>query len=347
VDVTPPHPRPHGSEAAHVRRLHVAASLCALLALCCPALAAEGGALAADLPMRYRSASAIVRHLAGDEALAQRIAEIIDYAEEAIGAHYGKVPAHVDVYIYESDEAMAAGVKRTLGYSDDEVAAVVHVGITQVENATLHLHRRLAHWSDRLWHAGVDEYVQGVTASRFGMMPARTATWLDEGLSSYLAHQALKERLPSFEAQFVDSTKKAAFRELVVGRLPRLAEISDRTRWFANINSGYVTWRNEYAKADVSVSYIIEQYGLATVVDLLGDVRDGLGYEAAIIRRLGIFPEELEADIHRALFVNGVLFWYWPITASVTVTILLLGVVALRRRRTVRNNSAGPGRADR
>jgi hypothetical protein len=337
--------RPGRLPAALVVRRYVVALLCALLAFCRPGLATEGNEPAADLPLRHRSASALVHYLPGDEALAQRIAEILDYAEEAIGARYGTVPGHVDVYIYESNEAMAAGVKRTLGYSADEAAAVVHVGITQVENATLNLHRRLVNWGDRLWHAGVDEYVQGVTVSRFGMTPARTATWLDEGLSSYLAYQALKERLPTFESQFVDSTKKAAFRELVVGRLPRLAEISDRTRWFANINSGYVTWRNEYAKADVSVSYIIDHYGLGTLLKMLGDVRDGLGYEAAIFRRLGLSPEELESDIHRALFLAGVFRLYGPCTASLVIGLMLLVVVALRWRGPARDTSFGRGAA--
>jgi hypothetical protein len=299
---------------------------------------------AVHLGARHESASTIVHYWPGDEGLAHRISEILDYARDAIGARYGRVPGKVAAYIYNSNEAMADGVRRLLNYREDEAAAVVHVGITQVENATLHMHRRLANWGDGLWHAGVDEYVQGVTASMFGMAPARSATWLDEGLSSYLAYQALKERLPSFEAQFYVSTRKYAFKALVLGRLPRLAGISDRTLWFANITKSRNAWQSEYAKADVSVFYIIDNYGLPLLLDMLGDVRDGLHYTSAITKRLGVSPEGLEADIHRSLFLNGVFDLYWHYTAGVTVLGVVILTMVVRMRRRVRAVSTSKAR---
>jgi len=304
----------------------------AMVALCAPRLARASDDPVAALVGRHESASALIHYQPADEALAHRVGEILDFAREAIGARYGQVPGKIRVYIYDSDAAMATGVKHMLNYGDDAVTAVVHVGVTQVENGTFHMHRRVASWGDRLWHAGVDEYVQGVTAATFGMAPAQSATWLDEGLSSYLAYETLKERLPNYETEFFEFTRKAAFKALVLGRLPQLAEVSDRTRWFASIKKSVDAWRNEYAKADVSVFYIIDNYGLNTLLALLGDVRDGLHYTAAIRRQLALTPEELEADIHRSLFFIGIFELYWRYVAAF-IMVSVLGTVLLVRWR--------------
>jgi hypothetical protein len=162
------------------------------------------------------------------------------------------------------------------------------------------------------------------------MAPAQSATWLDEGLSSYLAYETLKERLPNYETEFFESTRKAAFKALVLGRLPQLAEVSDRTRWFASIKKSADAWRNEYALADVSVFYIIDNYGLPSVLSMLGDVRDGSDYTVAIRRRLGLAPAELEADIRRSLFFTGIFELYWCYTAAL-ITVGMLGTVMLVR----------------
>ena len=90
--------------------------------------------------------------------------------------------------------------------------------------------------------------------------------------------------------------------------------------------------RNEYAKADVSVFYIIDNYGLNTLLALLGDVRDGLHYTAAIRRQLALTPEELEADIHRSLFFIGIFELYWRYVAAF-IMVGVLGTVLLVRWR--------------
>ena len=82
--------------------------------------------------------------------------------------------------------------------------------------------------------------------------------------------------------------------------------------------------------ADVSVFHIIDNYGLPSLLSMLEDLRDGFDYTAAIRRRLGQAPEELEANIRRSLFFTGIFELYWNYTAAL-ITVAMLGTVMFVR----------------
>lgn len=288
----------------------------------------ENGHAAPSHTARHESASAIVHHEPDDALFARRVAEILDYARSTIGVRYGEVPGRVRVHLYATNEAMSEGVRSVLGYRDYEAAAVVRVGASQVEQGTLHLHRRLATWGETLWHVLIDEYVQGVTEAKFGAAPKLSATWIDEGLSSYLACDVLDERFPRYAAEYRQSMRKTAFRALVLGSLPSLADASDRERWFRTINTSVDAWRNEYAKADVSVAYIVDTYGMESLTAILRDVSGGSRYSEAIYREIGITDTELERRIHASLFLSGVFVLYRAHAMAVLFAVSL-GIVLL------------------
>lgn len=292
----------------------------------------------------HESVSARIHFNGEQQELADRIGEVFDFARNAVGPRYGRVPTKILVYIYGSNEALAEGVRQSLGYSEKEAAAAVRVGVTEVKKGTFHAHRRIANWDDAIWHVLVDEYVHGVTEARFGATPAQSATWIDEGLTSYLAHHALKEKIPEFETRYLDWTQRTAFKALVFGQLPRLREISERQQWVSNINRSPEAWRNEYAAADAAVFYIIENYGMGAVEAILAAVGKGMHYTEALRTILGVSIEELESDVRLSIAWAGLFHRYPKYTAAFLVLSLFLPFLikwSLNQRKKSAANKAG------
>lgn len=303
---------------------------------CC--LSASPPVLAGEVPQSAGSletASAVVRFHVYDSPFAARVGEAIDEAAFHLGERFGRIEGKVTAYVYATDAEMADGLARVLGYQPWEVEAVLRVGISACSQRTLHLHRRLANWADALLHAIVDEYSQGVIEARYGPSAALSATWIEEGLSSLLAYEALRHRLPEFEEWFIARSHKVAFRSLMAGRMPRFTDIDTRERWYRGITRDRDTWSTQYAVALMGVLYIVEQHGQDAIDKILSRRQAGVPYSAAMAAVLGYPLGELDGRVRRWLLWRGLVDHYRRYTlagGALAATCILLLVTWSRRR---------------
>ncbi len=288
--------------------------------------ASEGAGVVSSFERTLETATAIIHFHSEHEDLAQRVAEVVDYAHAAVGESFGQMAGRVNTYIYGSDSEMAEGLRQVLGYKPWEVNAILRVGISACTHGTLHIHERAARWGDFLWHALVDEYVHGVIEERFGTRPARSATWLEEGVTAFVAQQALTERLSTFEQRFLVRRYKRALQALISGKLPRFADVSTRERWYRNISRSRATWHNQYAMAYLGVLYIVERYGFGAVERILTELKQGVAYPTAMRQVLGLSLEGFEFRFRHWLVLRGVFNVYLKYTA-VALILFALGML--------------------
>ena len=261
-----------------------------------------------------------------DEHFARRISEILDYARTSVGDYYGYIDGKVTTYIYRSNEEMAAGLKRVLNFEPWEIKAILHVGISAYTQGSLHIHHRRNELKlTTVWRVVIDEYVQGVTEDRFGLQPATSATWIEEGVSSYVAYQALKQRFPDFAKEHLISRQKAAFKMLLAGQFPSFRDISTRKKWHENIYKSWVSWNSEYAAAFMGILYIVDRFGFAAVEEILTAVSRGVPYTTAMEKQLGTTLDEFETDVKFSVFFDGVFNLY----SKYTMLLVILSVLAL------------------
>ncbi len=283
------------------------------------------------------TASAVVRFHVDDGPFAAQVGEAVDEAAFRLGESFGRIEGKITAYVYATDAEMADGLVRVLGYQPWEVEAVLRVGISACSQRTLHLHRRLAKWGDALLHVIVDEYSQGVIEERYGPSAALSATWIEEGLSSLLAYEALRHRLPQFEAWFMARSYKTAFRSLLAGRMPRFTDIDTRERWYRGITRDRDTWSTQYAAALMGVLYIVEQHGRDAINEVLSRHQAGVPYSVAIAEVLGYALSELDGRVRRWLLWQGLVDHYrrYTLAGGALAAACILLLVAWRRRRFV------------
>jgi hypothetical protein len=255
----------------------------------------------------------------------------------------------VTVFIYSGNEEMGNGLRQLLGFSDLEVAAATRVGITEQIAYTLHLHAKTKNWGALLTHAIVDEHIHGVIQDRYGLNPSRNATWLEEGMTSYLANRLLASELAGFESTFPTRRFKTAFKALVRGRANTLEEISTREAWYGNIVNSYETWINQYALAYFSVDHLVGQHGIQAAWEALEAVGAGQDVKAAIADATGGSFSGFERDMRRSLLRTGFVELY----PHYTVILILLAFIAcvaaiaffIGRGEEQRSRPASPGTA--
>jgi hypothetical protein len=223
-----------------------------------------------------------------------------------------------------------------LGYGPREILAVTRTGITARTQDILHLHRRLRTWGPHLWHVVVDEHVQGVVEHRFVSAPAERATWLEEGLSSYLAHTLLREMHPTHEAGNWNRAVAAVFKAWLRGDLPRLQDISTKEAWYTNIPRGRDVWLTQYAWAWIAVVALVETHGLEAVLGVFERIARGRSLAQALNDELGVSLKTFETRLHYRLVVLAMQGPYRG--AGILSGALLLGLLAAwrvwRRKRT-------------
>jgi hypothetical protein len=283
--------------------------------------------------------SAVIHFHREDEHLAHRVSEILDFARISVGKHYGYINGRVTTYIYRSNEEMAAGLKRVLNFRPWEIKAVVRVGVSACTRGTLHIHHRRNKWGRTLWRVVVDEYVQGVTEERFGTQPAISATWIEEGVSSYVAYQALKERYPEFTNRHLVGRQKAAFKMLLTGHFPHFRDISTRKPWHTNITRNWVSWNSQYAAAFMGILYIVERYGFDAVEQILVAVSRDVPYATAVENQLGVTLDKFETNVKLSVFFKGILDLYFKYTVLLVVLTGLALLMFFHHRRTRRRKS--------
>lgn len=310
-----------------------------VLALAFVTYKAYASGIDANFDGRLESTRAIILFHARDEVHARRILEILEqaiqYVEQRLPNSNGKVTA----YLYGSDDEMARGLTTILGYSPMEVSAVLKVGISEQSNNTLHIHKKTKAWGNFLSHAIVDEHTHGVIQNRYGAGPANYATWIEEGLTSYIAHEVLADHLKAFEDGYPERRFKVAFKSLILGKLPKLDDISTRNQWYKNINESHDAWNAQYALAYFSVSYLVSNYGLVSVLNILSDIKEGLPYKDSLKDITGITLDDFEHGMRISLVHTGIFHLYlnYIFLALACLTIIIVMYVyhtlATRRRK--------------
>jgi hypothetical protein len=268
-----------------------------------------------------------------DEMHATRILEIIVEAQQLVAKRLPNSNSKVKVYLYGSSDEMAQGVKTILRYNPMEIKAVIKVGITEQSNNTLHIHPKTTKWGSRLIHAIVDEHIHGVLQEKYGTGPSTSATWLEEGLTSYLAHEVLSGKPVDYEEAYPERRFKVAFKALVLGRLPELDEVSTRNQWYSNINEGHETWDNQYALAYFSVSHLASNYGFESVLDILSDVEKGLSYKDSMENVTGTAFDDFERNMRFSLLYIGLFNLYLKYTVFILIILaftLLISIYLIR-----------------
>jgi hypothetical protein len=177
----------------------------------------------------------------------------------------------------------------------------------------------------------IDEYVQGVTTQRFGLQPSKSATWIEEGVSSYVAYKAFKGKFPEFADQHLEQRQKVAFKFLIVGQFPHFRDISTRKVWYANIIKSWLTWNSQYAAAYMGVLYIVDHYGFDTVEQILAAVSRGVPYKDAMEDVLGLTLEEFETRVKLSIFIKGVSDLYFEYTILLLILVGLALLIVLKR----------------
>ena len=295
------------------------------------------GSFEARFDCRLDGPGATVLFHRGNEAHASRVMEILIDAKRLVAARLRNANAPVTAYLYESSDEMAQGLQTILRYTPVEIDAVIRVGITEQADYTLHLHPKTAKWGSPLTHIIVDEHIHGVIKEIYGTRPSMEATWIEEGLTSYLAHEVLAEKLADFEDSFPERRFKVAFRALLSGTLPTLDEISTRRQWYRNINASPDAWNNQYALAYFSVSQLVGIYGFEAVTEVLSRVGKGQSQEEALKDVTGSDWGAFERSVRAALFCTGVFHLYSKYTillfAVLAAAISLLFLVTLGRLR--------------
>ena len=310
-----------------------------LMALVFVSLNAHAMDIEANFDERLYGASASIFYHSKDEMHATRILEIFDEAKLLVAKQLPNSNSKVKVYLYGSSDEMAQGVKTILRYNPMEIKAVIKVGITEQSNNTLHLHPKTAKWGSHLTHAIVDEHIHGVLQEKYGTGPSISATWIEEGLTSYLAHEVLAGKLGDFEDTFPESRFKVAFKALVFGKLPQLDEVSTRSQWYNNINESYESWNNQYALAYFIVSHLVSNYGFESVLDILTDVGKGLSYKDSMENVTGTALDDFEHTMRVSLLYTGFFHLYIKYTVIILAILTFTVLMSIHLIRWVRQAS--------
>lgn len=281
-------------------------------------------------------------HKAG-ESLALRITRAIEYARGAVAPYFGGLYLDLQVYLYGSDQEMADGLTRTLGYRPWEIQSLLKVGISAASRGTLHIHERMGRFGPFLTHALVDEYTHGVIEERFGDRPAVLATWLEEGLTSWIAHQVLIHEQEEFEEWYLEWSEKVAFKSVLLGNFPSFSEISERKRWYSNIIRSRHHWNTQYAAAFMGVLYIVETFGKESVQAILRGIQGDMEWQAALESVTGLAPWQFDVLVQLWILEKGV-FHLYPFFSFLIVALptFFIIIFLLYRRREKAGRASAP-----
>lgn len=297
-----------------------------------PAPAWAGGTLSV-----LETPDARILYSARNEALAAKTAEIMAFAVRAVGEDLGRPARRVTVYIHDTAEEMVNGLMTTLGFNRVSAETIARVGISMRTRNTLHIHRRAGKWGEMFWHAVVHEHAHGMVEERYGPDIATKARWIYEGFGDYEANRALRTRLGETEKSYTDRMDRVAFKALVLGKLPRLKDISTSRRWEANIRKGREPWTIQYATAYAAVRYAVERYGLEKMKQVLERTGSGIPYQTAMRNVFDVSVFGFEVRYLTSLFLKGIFGLYVHYTLALAAGLLapagLLLLVLFRRRR--------------
>jgi len=310
-----------------------------LLALVFVAFNAHAMNIEANFDRRLYGTSASIFFHSRDEMHARRILEILEEAKQLVAERLPNSDSKVKVYLYGSSDEMAQGLATILEYNPMEINAVIKVGISEQSNNTLHLHPKTAYWGSFLTHAIVDEHTHGVLREKYGTGSSISATWIEEGLTSYLANEVLADKLGDYEGTFPERRFKVAFKALVSGKLPKLDEISTRSQWYSHINESHEAWNNQYALAYFSVSHLVSNYGFDSVLEILSDVGKGLSYKDSLEDVTGAALGDFERAMRVSLLYTGLFHLHIKYTIFILAGLIIIVVISVYLIRWIRQSS--------
>lgn len=273
-----------------------------------------------------------------DEMHARRVLEIFEEAKLLVAERLPHSESKVKLYLYGSSDEMAQGLAAILGYNPVEIKAVMKAGMSEQSKNTLHLHPKTAHWGSFLTHAIVDEHTHGVLQEKYGTGSSISATWIEEGLTSYLANEVLAGQLEDYEGTFPERRFKVAFKALVSGKLPKLDEISTRSQWYNRINESHEAWNNQYALAYFSVSHLVRNYGFDSVLQIISDVGKGLSYKDSLEDITGADLSDFEQAMRFSLLYTGIFHLHMKYTIFILVGLIIIVVTSVYLIRRIRQS---------
>jgi hypothetical protein len=139
----------------------------------------------------------------------------------------------------------------------------------------------------------------------------------------------MKLKFHDFEEHWRISTYKVVFKALILGRLFPFEKISTESQWLSNIIKSQKTWDIQYAQAYTGVTYIIEEYGLERFKAILEGIKEGLSFQEAMERGLGISLSQFEADLRRSILFNNIFQLYSSYTALLLITMTSVVIILL------------------
>lgn len=209
--------------------------------------------------------SALEAKLYGD-----RVLELLGRARETLTKKYGvelTQPTVVEIFPAQKDFAVA-----TFGMPGNPGYLGVCFGSVITANSPASQAPNPANWEDVLWH----EFCHVVTLTD---TKNRMPRWLSEGISVYEERQAN----PAWGEHM-----NLAYRDMVLqGALTPLGKLS--SAFLTPSNSASLQFA--YYESSLVVDFLVQKYGLDTLKQILGDLRDGKEINAAITARTAPLPD--------------------------------------------------------
>ena len=228
----------------------------------------------------FQSASFNLYWYKGDSHFVQRLVEAGEEAlsllEDEIGA---KRERTIEVYVYGS----TAALQDALIYPDEWTGGVA---FTEYGIVALGVSVSQLSWGeDAMAHEMAHLVVHQVTANGYGIV---LPTWLDEGLATYA------------EGRLSDDLASALNSAVKRGRLDSVQSLSSS---FPADTAGATL---AYAESYSLVEYLLEnQGGRENMLELLGAIRAGSGYEEALRGVYGFSVSQLDSQWKQYLAAGG------------------------------------------
>lgn len=227
-----------------------------------------------DQLLKYQTltnADFIVRMVPREAALyGASVLDLLEQARTVLCQKYGVAltrQTRVDIFPEQKDFAV-----RTFGMPDNPGYLGVCFGSVITANSPASQAPNPANWRDVLWH----EFCHVVTLTK---TKNRMPRWLSEGISVYEERQAN----PTWGERM-----DLAYREMVLhGELTPLGELSGA--FLAPKDGEHLEFA--YFESSLVVEYVVQQYGLETLKQILSDLGDGRDVYQAIAARTCPLPQ--------------------------------------------------------
>ncbi|MCP4890182.1 MAG: tetratricopeptide repeat protein [Planctomycetaceae bacterium] len=204
----------------------------------------------------------------------QEVLDLLSEAKQVLCKKYDvepRAPIIVEIFPQQKDFAI-----RTFGLPGGDGFLGVCFGRVITANSPASQGENPANWQSVLWH----EFCHVVTLEK---TKNRMPRWLSEGISVYEE----RKRNPAWGESITP-----LYREMMLG--DELTPVSGLSGAFLTPPTP-IHLQFAYFESSLVVEYLIEQYGMDAVLNILDDLADGLGIEDALARHAGT-SERLDVE---------------------------------------------------